>query len=381
MSSAFSGKQWKIWTGITIGVIVVGIMFYLNLSQTRFVPVNDSSGTHCWVDKNHNGTIDLGLDKEFYLCEEGTYRKELLTDVFHYIHWTSASFVFIGLALLFMALRDAFYIMRIRLLSKQTLTWGASFQTIMLWEFASALAPGVMSGAAVAIFILNREKIPLSKSTTIVMVTAMLDNLFFCLMIPLVFMLYGSEVLFAEHSSVTYLFWMGYSVFFGVFLLFFFSVFIIPGLVPKLLRVVCTFPLLKRWRGNIERFALDLKSATVQLSTFSPVYWMQLTCATFASWISRFLVINFLLAAFIQLDSAQHLLVLAKQFILWLFMRMSPTPGGSGVAEYAFSELLGPFGGSTLIILTLAFLWRILSYYSYLLIGSILLPRWISKTR
>jgi uncharacterized protein (TIRG00374 family) len=58
---------------------------------------------------------------------------------------------------------------------------------------------------------------------------------------------------------------------------------------------------------------------------------------------------------------------------------MSPTPGGSGLAEYAFGELMAPFGKSAFVILGLAFLWRILSYYSYLIIGAIILPRWLRK--
>jgi uncharacterized protein (TIRG00374 family) len=379
MSEHFSGKQWKIWAGVTVGIVVVGILFYLNLNQTRFISVQDDSGSHCWTDQNHNGRIDLGLEKEFYLCDEGTYRKEHLSDVFYNIHWTGASIAFIVGAMLFMGLRDVFYMLRIRLLSDRGLSWRGSFQTIMLWEFASALSPGVMSGAAVAMFILNREKIPLSKSTTMVMVTAMLDNLFFCLMIPLVFMFYHSGQLFPVNSMAEYIFWAGYAVFLCVFIFFFLAVFIFPGLIPRLLLALFSLPILNRWKASIVKFATDLKYATKEMKTYRLLFWFKLTGATFGSWVSRFLVINCLLAAFVKLDGAGHLLILAKQFILWLFMRMSPTPGGSGVAEYAFSELMTTIGGSTLLVLALAFLWRILSYYSYLLIGSILLPRWLSK--
>jgi uncharacterized membrane protein YbhN (UPF0104 family) len=58
---------------------------------------------------------------------------------------------------------------------------------------------------------------------------------------------------------------------------------------------------------------------------------------------------------------------------------MSPTPGGSGVAEYVFGELMSPLGGSVVLTLGLALVWRILSYYSYLIIGSVILPRWLKK--
>ena len=60
----------------------------------------------------------------------------------------------------------------------------------------SALAPGVLSGATVAMFILNREKIAMGRSTAIVIITAFFDNLFYVLMIPLVFLFVSSDFCF-----------------------------------------------------------------------------------------------------------------------------------------------------------------------------------------
>ena len=74
------------------------------------------------------------------------------------------------------------------------------------------------------------------------------------------------------------------------------------------------------------------------------------------------------------------MIIIAKQLILWIFMLISPTPGGSGVAEYAFGELMGVFSQSTLLIIFIALLWRLISYFPYLIIGSILLPIWLRKT-
>ena len=59
-------------------------------------------------------------------------------------------------------------------------------------------------------------------------------------------------------------------------------------------------------------------------------------------------------------------------------MLVSPTPGGSGFAEYVFKEFLSsyiPVGGG----IALALLWRLISYYPYLLIGAIVIPKWINK--
>jgi uncharacterized protein (TIRG00374 family) len=91
-------------------------------------------------------------------------------------------------------------------------------------------------------------------------------------------------------------------------------------------------------------------------------------------------VINALLQAFLHLGLLDHILILGKQLVLWIFMLISPTPGGSGVAEYAFGELLMPFGLSATMLAGLAVLWRLISYFPYLFIGAILLPRWVKRT-
>lgn len=377
MSAFDSNKTLKIWTGILIGLVVVGVLLYFNIKQVRFIEVPDNLGSHCWIDFNQNGKVDLQDSQEFYFCKGGRYRQELLTDVLTAINWTSYSLIFLFGSVLFMALRDVFYMVRIRLLAQEKLSWRASFKTIMLWEFASALSPGVMSGAAVAMFILHRERIPLGKSTAIVMVTAMLDNLFFAIMIPVVFLIYGGPALFPLNSGMESVFWAGYSVFLLIFLFFFSSVFSLPNLIPSVLKLVVQLPVIRRWKEQAEKTASDIRISSVEMRTFNSIYWLKLTGVTFGSWMSRFLVINCLMAAFINISIFEHALVLSKQFILWLFMRMSPTPGGSGVAEYAFGELMAPFGSSVVLILGLAFFWRILSYYSYLIIGSFILPKWL----
>jgi uncharacterized protein (TIRG00374 family) len=63
-----------------------------------------------------------------------------------------------------------------------------------------------------------------------------------------------------------------------------------------------------------------------------------------------------------------------------MFLRISPTPGGSGVAEWAFGELLADFSTQVVLLGSMAILWRMISYYPYLIIGSIVLPRWLKRS-
>jgi glycosyltransferase 2 family protein len=63
---------------------------------------------------------------------------------------------------------------------------------------------------------------------------------------------------------------------------------------------------------------------------------------------------------------------------MWIVMLVSPTPGGTGVAELTFLGFLREFVPNGLES-ALALLWRIITYYPYLFIGAIVLPKWIKR--
>ncbi len=68
----------------------------------------------------------------------------------------------------------------------------------MLWEFASALAPGIIGGGFFfAIWILSREGIDAGKSITVITFTSFLDGIFIAVMAPLVYFTVGRSQLFS----------------------------------------------------------------------------------------------------------------------------------------------------------------------------------------
>ncbi|MDR0567251.1 MAG: flippase-like domain-containing protein, partial [Prevotellaceae bacterium] len=108
-----------------------------------------------------------------------------------------------------------------------------------------------------------------------------------------------------------------------------------------------------------------------------PAFWLKSFAATFVSWTSRYWVVNALFLAFFAVHD--HLLIFARQLVMWIMMLVSPTPGGSGFAEFVFKQFLGdfiPVAGLTVII---ALLWRLITYYLYLLIGVVIVPGWIKN--
>lgn len=378
-----SFQKWKIWTAIFLGIFVAAFMLYRSLNETRFVKVDSKNGTHEWIDGNQNGLVDLSLASDFQVKQGGDFKIESLSDVLISINWTEKTFFWIFVALLCTVGRDFFYMWRIRLLTNEQLTWKKSFSVIMLWEFASALSPGVVGGAAVAMFILNREKIALGRSTAIVLITTMMDNLFYVMMIPLTFFYISSSNLFpisySGSQAIQVVFWSGYSVIAATAILLFIAVFIWPISTKKLLGGLFSLPFLNRWKVNAIQTGEDIIITSNEMKKETFISWINVYLVTCGSWISRYLVINAILQAFLDLSLFDHILILGKQFVLWLFMLVSPTPGASGVAEYAFGELLVSFSSSTILLAGMAVIWRLISYFPYLFIGAWILPKFLRR--
>ena len=76
---------------------------------------------------------------------------------------------------------------------------------------------------------------------------------------------------------------------------------------------------------------------------------------------------------------AENFLIFGRQLSMWIILLISPTPGGSGIAEYIFSEFLTDFIPNEAWYAPLALFWRLITYYPYLIIGVIVLPLWVKK--
>lgn len=378
-------KSWRIIVALLIGFSITGWMFYSSLAEVQFIETETGKGEYEWVDGNGNGIIDSHLIEDFQKTRAGNYRRQNVVDVLDYISWSSTSVLWIVMAVLFTVGRDFFYMIRIRILTKNKLNWRAAFYVIMLWEFASALSPGIVGGAAVAMFILNRENIPFGRATAIVVITAFMDNLFYVIMIPLVMIFVRLDSLtMIKGSNSEFLMWWFYGGFLIISLVCLFlylSIFWYPKMAGKILWGLFKLPFLRRWQVVGKEWGKDIELASRAFKKEKRPYWFRVFFATFASWISRFLVINAILNAFLDLGLLENIRILGKQLIMWLFMLVSPTPGGSGVAEYAFSELLSDFTTSTILLAGLALLWRLISYFPYLFIGALLLPAWLRRTK
>ncbi|MEM9051837.1 MAG: lysylphosphatidylglycerol synthase transmembrane domain-containing protein [Bacteroidota bacterium] len=387
----------KIILPVLLGIGVAALLLYLNLTDTRYEEALDGScANYVWQDVNENGIPDFSDDAEFKLVAdcEGNYVLRTYRDTLRDIQWTWTSTFWLFMALLAMAMRDLAYMYRIRVLTDKVLSWMQSFKVIMLWEFASALTPSIVGGSGIAMFIVNREGIKLGKSTAIVLVSALLDELFYILTVIVVLLAIGTADLFPVSMEKTLfgttygtqgIFWIGY--FFIVILTttILLAIFTVPRGFKYLLLQIFRLPFLKRWRYSVIQVGDDIITTSKELKGKPFKYWFQAFGATYASWTARYIVVNFLILAFASGNSqllqglGDQLLIFARQLVMWVIMLISPTPGSSGVAEFAFSGFLKEFVPLGLVG-ALALIWRLISYYPYLFIGAIILPRWLRDT-
>ena len=326
-------------------------------------------------------TILIGLSVAFYLVY-----KEFDIDAFALVNWGWQSFIWILVALCMVALRDIAYIYRLRVLTNWKLNLRQSFDVILLWEFASAITPSVVGGSGVAIYFINKEGVSIGKSTAVVMVSALLDEMFYIIMVPLVLIITGIDNLFPtlitkEFFGVTLgplgIFVVGYLFIVCLTTIIAYAIFFKPRGFKFILLQIFKLPFIRKWRYAAIETGDDIITTSKELKGQPAKFWFKAGAATFLAWTARFWVVNFIILAFIPVS--EHLLIYARQLVMWVIMLISPTPGGAGVAEFAFTTFLRDFIPLGLVA-TLAFVWRLLSYYPYLFIGAILLPSWIRKT-
>ncbi|MDR2562626.1 MAG: flippase-like domain-containing protein [Prevotellaceae bacterium] len=308
--------------------------------------------------------------------------KEFDPQIFDKLQFTWATVFWIFVALLCMAGRDFGYVVRMRVLSGGQLSWRASFRVIMLWEFTSAVTPSSVGGTSVALMYVHKEGISVGRSSSIVMTTSLLDEIYFVVMFPLLLALVGAGKLFdipdspAWTHGIAAVALIGYGIKLVWVMTLGYGLFFNPRGLSKLIFRIFHLPLLRRWKRGAARAASDIIISSAEMKSKRPRFWLKALLSTFLSWTSRYWVVNCLFIAFFAMD--EHFLVFARQLVMWIALLVSPTPGGSGIAEFMFDKFLGEFIPIAGLSVALALLWRLVSYYPYLAIGALVVPKWFS---
>jgi len=287
--------------------------------------------------------------------------------------------------LLVLIARDLGYIYRIRHIAERELNYRQSLDVIMIWEFASCVLPSAVGGTAVASFILNKEGIPLGRSLAYVMVTALLDNVYYVVMVPLVVLLAGSALYPHEAlqggfiATLRVAFIVSYLAVTAYASLMLYAIFVNPHSVRRLLVSIFSLPFLKRWQDRADHHGQDMVEASRQLRGNGAAYWWRASLSTAFVWTARYAIIGCLIAAFVPMNVDNFLFIFARNITYKVILLVAITPGGAGIAEGAFPTFFGKFIGTATLTSFMVLLYRVVTYYLYLVLGSIFLPRWVAR--
>ena len=313
------------------------------------------------------------------------FHKEFNPDVWRQVHFDPHVILCIGLAWLFMAGRDFGLTWRFRALTDKDITWWQAIKVNFMSEFTSAITPSAVGGSSLGMIFLHHEGINLGRATTLMMTPLFLDELFFVVSCPIIVAIIPYDELFGFDSSSSFMmglrwvFWCVYAVLCVWTAILFLGIIVKPEGIRRALMFIFRFRLLRRWQSSVAALGDNMVATSKTLRTRSFRWWLDAFGATALTWSSRYLVVNALFLGFVP--GADQLVVFGRQFVVWVVLMVSPTPGGSGVSEWLFTEYYGDMLHNGSIALIIALFWRIITYYVYLIVGVFLAPSMLTAPK
>ncbi len=309
------------------------------------------------------------------------------SEAFQKIKWNNHTFFWIGMAGFLMVLRHIAYAFRLRILTDNFFSWKKSIELIFIWEFSSAVSPTSVGGSAVALFVLSQEKLGAAKTTALVIYAIVVDTVFFVTFIPLMLIIFGFDIV-PTLDGLAFGFWTFYVTFILMILyggFFFYGLFFSPKNFKAIARTFTKLPFLKRFREKADELGDDIIVASNEMSKKKWDFHLKAYLSTALAWSTRFLVLNCLIIAFadpelISLSFWSQSELYAKLQSLFVILLLLPSPGGAGFAEVVFGGFLMDAGYmfTKPVTIIIAMIWRLLSYYPYLIAGAIIIPWWLS---
>lgn len=354
----------------------------------------------------------IGLGVVVYM-----FYKDFNLEEFSKITFNSHVYTWLGGAVFFMCFRHFCYMTRLRIITNKFFSWRKSFELVMMWEFSSAVTPTSVGGAAVAMFAIAQEKLAAGKTAMIVLYTVIVDTFSFLSALLVFFLLFGPIMIQPESNTISHLinesqwgvaFFLAYALMMVYGGMFFYGVLINAKRLEAILLWFCKLPFLKRFREKAIKITDDMDLASKELRQQKWTFHLGTYLSTMSAWASRFMVLNCLIIAFVAFSPNpevqghynafmegqvnlstfwQQVFIYARQQAMYVIMAVMPSPGGAGVAEYAFktfhydyipTDLTNIASAGTLMVI-MATIWRGLTYYVYLLVGAIVVPNWVSK--
>jgi len=306
---------------------------------------------------------------------------------FNEIQWTTNVWLLILCAIAMVVLRHIAYAIRLRIMSFKFFNWKKCIELIFVWEFTTYVSPTSIGGSIIALFTLAQEKLSAAKTTTLVIYSIILDGGFFVLCAFVFYLIYGTNYIAPDPSfdgawnvkHIAYIFYGAHLFIFSYVALFFYGVFVQPSLSSKILQWTTKRGPLKRFHERALNLGQDITTASTVLKDQPFFFHLKNIMLTIVIWSSRFLLVNFLIIAFVDVSDWSQGFIFARLEAMYVTIAVSPTPGGSGVAELALGNYLADIIKDPSRATVIAILWRLISFWSYIIAGIIVIPNWLRK--
>lgn len=325
--------------------------------------------------------VILGIAVVFYF-----FWKKFDREAFDQIEWNSFLALCLLLALIVTILRIISFMYRVYVLSSYKLKLKQTFNVIMIWEFVSAATPFAAGGTAVAPILLTREGISTAESLKVVLLTIFLDTVFLVTIIPILIIGLGKSFLFPDITgneeilsiiqSLQGFFFISYGFFLLTLVALIYGLFINPRGFKWILLRLFSLKWLKKWKHQASETGDEFIVGSKQLKDKKTSYWVKSMLATISAWFFRFMAANFIILGF-NPEVQDHVILLARQVVVFSVAMFMPLPGGSGIAEIAFDNFLIEYTEGISAIITP--LWRLITYYLVLFVGVAIIPGWLRK--
>lgn len=296
-------------------------------------------------------------------------------------HW----WVFALLVLLFTLFKDFSGMYRLRVMAGSPLTFRQLFRIRMLYEFTSAVTPSAAGGSSLEVIFIHREGIKISRAMSMTILALFMDEMLMIVLFPLLLLVIPYADLFTSNGYFQYgylwAFIIGYVMKFVWVTLLFIGLFCKSTILVKIIGWIFKLKFLRKYKLRGLRTALELRNCAREIQHEGFGYWVRMSLSTIGIWGFRFLIANAAIMIFNPLTAADNLMCFARQYILGIVGMIVPTPGGSGFAEVMFGDFLSEFIVQTMSIVAITSIWRICTYYYYLIAGVIILPQWLGKSK
>ena len=323
----------------------------------------------------------IGIGVVMYLL-----MKDFKVEDFKNIDWNNHLLFWIFASLFLLVVRHLAYATRLRILSDGEFGWLKCIQLIFIWEFSSAVSPTSVGGSAVALFVLSQEKLSTAKTSAIVIYTVVLDTFFFISSLTFLFFIFKYDMIrpgatsFAEVDALGKSAFIAYPAMFTYGFLFFYGLFFKPVAIKRLLVAFTKIKWLRRFRKRAVTLGDEIIIASKEIRTKSFLYHLGGFLTTAVAWSCRFLLLSCLLIGFVNsiaLDFWTQFALYARLEVMYIVMAFSPTPGSAGVAELLFNGFISDYVDNKTVSNIIAFIWRLFTFYFYLIAGAIIIPVWI----